>query len=266
MNLPQYTGIMFSFVYIFVFMVIEPFTHRYSIYIIPFKRHVKIFEIIFGLFIIDVMAALIVYIIGGAIIEHALTANLWYDFIFARVNNGLDAARVSTYIMIPTMFFIAYVLVRNEWKALAFALYMPAIHETFWEIFYYVQYWQYFQTSAIWVEYLSFAFMLCTLLFVPIYKYRKWMPLTTVGIFFYSLWWYMQEGFRVTVSVVTPTLWVPGKLDTTIWYGDLGVNLIEVCSWVLVFILMIIDINAIRIGAKSDTHSHKSRLIKHQHQ
>lgn len=223
MALTAYLGFFAAVAYALAFLLLEP-------------RLSGNMRIRFRLLIEVTMVSLLLYL---ALNAH-WTWNLTNDLLYVRVNGGVDTARVSTYLMIPLAFFFTWYWGRDEWRALATALFMAAIHEAFWEIYYYGAYYVQFNIAGHELGFFAFIALLASFLFVYVAKYRRYhLTRTILAAWLFQLVWFIH-GFYVTVSVATPSLWV--YLDTTRWYSDFWVNLTEFCSWVLVLMACLVDV------------------------
>lgn len=172
--------------------------------------------------------------------------NLTYDIFFLRVNDTSNGAHWIDYMLLPIIFFLTFYLTRDAWFSALNAGFMVFLHEIIWFAFYWVEYYNIYQTEG-WLNDIAFFLLVSMIGFIGFVKYRKWfVNAFFIGVaipvyIFYLALWYVMDGLKVTV-INNTALGSSTQFLITQWYNDLATNQWEVYGWILIFGLFTINL------------------------
>ena len=173
------------------------------------------------------------------------TANLWFDFLFARSNGTGNGAHLSSYVGLPILGFVIIWKFREPFIGLLSVALFAGLHEIIWTFFYYGAYayllnWELFNNVMKDVSFMT----MCVLFVLAWSKYPKQViPLRAfkwpiVFMVAYDAIWFLWGALPpynhfLPITVINNFLYGHGIYSETTWWGDPLINGIEVVSWII---------------------------------
>lgn len=168
--------------------------------------------------------------------------NLNYIVYMLRIGNTLNGAHESTYLTVPLLCFLTFLVTKDEFFSLLYGALMVSIHEGLWFVCYFFSY-PIAQASLDENVYIPFIILISSffITFVVVYRQylRKEFILPILVYIGYLIWW-ETLGFPITVTsnnFVSKTTFAQ-----TVWYHVLWVNQVEDWSWFIIFAAMLVYI------------------------
>ncbi len=210
-----------------------------------------------------VIGVFLALILSKGFIDPLSVHGIYYDFLLARASATPNGAHIWSYIIVPiTVLVVAYKLmpikfgslnyVGDIYQGLGVGVFVLAVHEGLWLIFYYGIYAKYltFADFNNVLRDVSFAGML--LLFgIAWLKYpNRTIPMkvflypTLLYFVFLCIW----AAFGLPITTINNPTFANNFYQETIWYANAWVNLTEIAGWLMLAIGYMVSISHWRKG------------------
>lgn len=189
---------------------------------------------------------------------------LVYDLIYARANDQPNGAHIPSYFMLPLIaLFVAYKFVPRNlgvlkvvgdiYQGVAVAGFLAAVHESIWEVWYYLFYYQFLTWNDLTnvLRDVSFTVWIAFMFFALVKYPNRTIPMKTFvyPILFYiaftAAWaivpYFFGYGFLPITTINNPSHSI-GLYQETPYFSLWWVNVLEVGSWVSLGAAMMIAI------------------------
>lgn len=195
-----------------------------------------------------VIGILLTLVLSKGFIDPLSLHGIYYDFLFARASDTPNGAHIWSYIVVPlTVIFVGYKMfpqkfgslnyVGDIYQGLGVGVFVLAVHEGLWLVFYYGIYAKYltFADFNNVLRDVSFAGML-VMFAVAWWKYpnrtipMKVFVIPTLIYFAFLLGW---AAFGLPITTINNPTFVNNFYQETIWYANPWVNLTEIGGWLL---------------------------------
>ena len=191
--------------------------------------------------------------------------SVFYDIFYLRVNDTYNGAHWIDYMFLPLLFFFTWFLTKDAFFSALNSAFMVFVHETIWFAFYWVAYYQKYQYEG-WFNDFAFFLLVGVIGAIGIIKYGKryysnqWFLNFGLSVYVtFLVYWYIIDDFKVTV-INNTALGDSLKFLVTQWYNDPLTNELEVFSWVIIFLIFVVNIYLVK--RKENESNIKSVLVK----